>query len=84
MVAYIDVHTYGQIWMSPWGFSKAQTRHYRRQEAALKKIKKALKTYQNITYNVGSSAEALCKSLLYNFEVLIFIYPGDRDPKMTI
>ena len=28
---YIDVHTYGQLWMSPWGFTSAFSRDYRTQ-----------------------------------------------------
>lgn len=62
IVAYIDVHTYGQLWMSPWGYTTAESRHFSRQKAALKTVKEALQVHQNITYEIGSSAAALCES----------------------
>lgn len=64
LVAFIDVHTYGQLWMSPWGYTTVESRHYSRHEKALEVIKDALQVKQNITYEVGTSSRALCRLYL--------------------
>ena len=28
LVAYLDIHTFGQLWMSPWGFTNAVPKDY--------------------------------------------------------
>ena len=40
IVAFLDVHTFGQMWMSPWGFSRQYPRAYKQQE-----VNKASPTY---------------------------------------
>ena len=59
IVAFIDVHTYGQMWMSPWGFSKQYPRDYKRQESAMKKIHKAIKKETGEHYQYGRSFTTL-------------------------
>lgn len=59
LVSFIDIHTYGQLWMSPWGFTTGFPRDYVRQEYALKAIQKAILEKNGMTYKIGRSATTL-------------------------
>jgi len=59
LVAYVDVHTYGQVLMSPWGYSTGYPKDYSIQEKTLKKIQAALFAEANIKYKIGRSSVEL-------------------------
>jgi len=59
LVSFFDIHTYGQLWMSPWGFTTGFPRDYVKQEYALKAIQKAIKEKNGMTYKIGRSATTL-------------------------
>jgi len=59
LVSFIDIHTYGQLWMSPWGFSTAFPRDFVRQEESMKEIQQAIKEKNGVLYKVGRSSSTL-------------------------
>lgn len=61
IVSYMDVHVFGQLWMSPWGFTGNTPKHAAQHESMLKAIKTALLKERDIMYDVGQSATVLCK-----------------------
>jgi len=64
----MDIHVYGQIWMSPWGYTSNIPRHSDEHENMLSSIKEAIFKEQNIVYEVGQSATILCK-LIISFQI---------------
>merc|ERR1712168_130671 len=59
LVAYMDIHVYGQLWMSPWGYTHVVNKHYDKQIKTMREIKSAILKEQNVVYKVGSSASIL-------------------------
>jgi len=59
IAAFLDVHTFGQIWMGPWSSSKKFSPHYARQEAAMKKVHEAISQETGQLYRYGRSSVVL-------------------------
>ena len=57
----MDVHVFGQLWMSPWGYKSSRPPHNEIHESTLNAIKEAILKEQNIVYEVGQSATILCE-----------------------
>ncbi|XP_047136299.1 carboxypeptidase B isoform X1 [Hydra vulgaris] len=57
--AYIDVHTFGQMWITPWGFTHSISKDYKTQENAMKRIQLAIKINNNVTYQIGRSSDIM-------------------------
>ena len=62
LAAFLDVHTYGQMWMSPWGFSKRYPEHYDRQMAASKDIQAAISKENGESYLIGRTSSLLYRT----------------------
>ena len=58
----MDVHVFGQLWMSPWGYTGNVPKHAAQHESMLKAVKSALLKERDVEYNVGQSATVLCKN----------------------
>ncbi|EDO46863.1 predicted protein [Nematostella vectensis] len=63
--AYVDFHSYGQLWMSPWGFTKKFPPNYRRHARAMNAVVKAIKRVHGTEFTYGPSS--------------IMIYPTSGD-----
>jgi len=59
IIAYMDVHVFGQLWMSPWGYTSSTPKHHETHNKMLNQIKNALLKEQNITYKIGQSSTIL-------------------------
>jgi len=59
LASFMDIHTYGQLWMSPWGFTTGFPRDYVRQEEALKRIQQTIKEKNGVLYKIGRSSKTL-------------------------
>ncbi|XP_057292860.1 carboxypeptidase B-like isoform X1 [Hydractinia symbiolongicarpus] len=57
--AFMDVHTYGQMWMSPWGYTKMLPRHYVEQRRAMRAIQQAIEKAGKVRYRIGTSSTTL-------------------------
>ena len=56
IAAFLDVHTYGQMIMSPWGFTRGFPRDHRTHEDAMRHIAESLAEKNGAQYRVGRSA----------------------------
>lgn len=56
---FVDVHTFGQMWISPWGYTTNYPQHYEQQSKVLRKIKKALLQREKIDYQTGLAGRVL-------------------------
>jgi len=59
LVGFLDIHTFGQMWMSPWGYTQAMTKHYSSQLSVMRKIRSAIKREEGVTYKIGRSSRVL-------------------------
>ncbi|KFM63515.1 Carboxypeptidase B, partial [Stegodyphus mimosarum] len=56
---FIDIHSYSQRWMTPWGYTTKLPANYREQKLLAEVATKALETVYGTKYSVGSSASIL-------------------------
>lgn len=54
--AYVDFHSYGQLWMSPWGFTRFYPPTYPTNLAAMFKIRKAIYDTNRTLFHIGPAA----------------------------
>ncbi|XP_048760855.1 carboxypeptidase B-like [Ostrea edulis] len=59
MIAYLTYHSYGQMWLYPWGYTSAFPQDWRELEAAAKAGTSALAQLYGSNYIVGSSTNVL-------------------------
>lgn len=59
IISYMDIHVFGQLWMSPWGYTVSEPKHRESHQKMMTLIKNALLKEQNIIYKIGQSANAL-------------------------
>lgn len=57
--SFITLHSYGQFWMTPWGYTKALPGDYNDLLSVSKIGHEALKKEYNINYSIGSPANLL-------------------------
>lgn len=69
----MDVHVFGQLWMSPWGYTGNVPKHAAQHESMLKAIKSALLKERDVMYDVGQSATVLCKNYVRIYLILFHI-----------
>ncbi|XP_031572403.1 carboxypeptidase B-like [Actinia tenebrosa] len=62
---YVDFHSYGQLWMSPWGYKRQFPPNYRKQASAMNRVVKAIKHVHGTEFTYGPSS--------------IMIYPTSGD-----
>ncbi|XP_066918772.1 carboxypeptidase B-like [Clytia hemisphaerica] len=90
LVSYMDVHVFGQLWMSPWGYSSTTPKHAAIHEAMLKQIKANLFKEQNIVYEVGQSAVVLYQTSgdsidwVYGRLGVVHSYGVELRPNLTV
>lgn len=53
---YIDFHAYGQLWMSPWGYTNAYPPQYSKHKRAMKAAVTALQSVYGTRYTYGPAA----------------------------
>ncbi|XP_035210424.1 carboxypeptidase B-like [Stegodyphus dumicola] len=56
---FIDIHSYSQRWMTPWGYTTKLPPNYREQKLLAEVATKALETVYGTKYTVGSSGSIL-------------------------
>lgn len=59
--AYITLHSYSQLWLSPWGYTMVPPEDHQEVLQVAKDAVAELKSYFNTSYVVGNSGAALCK-----------------------
>jgi len=59
MVAFVDIHAYGGMWMSPWGYTTNLPPDYAAMDAAMKPVAAAIRTINNRNYATGTSARVI-------------------------
>ena len=57
--AFLDVHTFGQLLMRPWGYTTDDPRDRVRHDYTVKRIKNAVQKKNGARYRVGGSASVL-------------------------
>lgn len=57
--AYVDFHAYGQLWMSPWGFTRKFPPTYAKHWAAMRRIVQAILNINGTRYLYGPAAIAI-------------------------
>ncbi|XP_050397540.1 carboxypeptidase B [Patella vulgata] len=56
---FIDFHSYSQLWMTPWGYTKAKPKDYEQQEASSAATVKALTAVHGTKYIYGPIASTI-------------------------
>lgn len=59
IVAYLTIHSYGQMWLYPWGYTSKLPSDYRDLGSMARKATRALKGLFHTTYDIGSSTNVL-------------------------
>ena len=61
LVAFLDVHTFGQAWMTPWSYTRRFPSHYQKHRSALRKVWSAIKKATGADYLFGRVSSVLYK-----------------------
>lgn len=59
--AYVTVHSYGQYWLYPWGYTTDVTKNHANLAEVAEAAVTALAKTHGINYTFGTAAQALCK-----------------------
>ena len=59
--AFFTIHTYGQFWFTPWGYTASLPSDYADLKAKSDVGAAAIRAVYGTTYTVGSSTVLLCK-----------------------
>ncbi|KAJ7370282.1 corticosteroid- binding protein [Desmophyllum pertusum] len=61
LVGYLDIHSYSQIWMFPWGYTKKRSRDYDELMRVSKDVVDAIKTEggYNTNYTFGQASDIM-------------------------
>jgi len=61
--AYIDIHSYGAMWMSPWGYlCTAYPPHYSQMQPVMSSAVQALRTINGRSYVFGAGCQTIYKT----------------------
>ncbi|GBM53074.1 Carboxypeptidase B [Araneus ventricosus] len=61
-VAYLAVHSYSQLWLTPWGWTTELPEDYNQMVAVAQEATKALSEVHGTQYRIGSSTNVLYKA----------------------
>jgi len=59
LVAFVDIHSYGGMWMSPWGYTTALPPNYSAMDSSMRAVAAAIRTVNNRIYATGTSARVI-------------------------
>lgn len=77
--AYLSLHSYSQLMLTPWGHSRQYPPNYDKLESLAKVTMKAIESIHGTHYQFGTSSIILCKSteeihLINNTRISIILY----------
>ncbi len=58
---YISLHSYGQLFLSPWGYKAERPNNYIDQSVAALRALSAIKNATGAEYRSGTIAEIMCE-----------------------
>ncbi|PIC30669.1 hypothetical protein B9Z55_021835 [Caenorhabditis nigoni] len=58
-MVYISLHSYGQLLLSPWGYTNERTENYQDQQNAAKEAAQAIKNTTGVSYSYGTISEMM-------------------------
>ncbi|KAF1764097.1 hypothetical protein GCK72_004043 [Caenorhabditis remanei] len=58
-MVYISLHSYGQLLLSPWGYTNERTENYQDQQNAAKEAALAIKNTTGVSYSYGTISEMM-------------------------
>jgi len=59
LIAFVDIHSYGGMWMSPWGYTTALPPDYAAMDASMRAVAPAIRAINGRTYAIGTSARVI-------------------------
>uniref|UniRef100_A0A8R1DFR7 Peptidase_M14 domain-containing protein n=1 Tax=Caenorhabditis japonica TaxID=281687 RepID=A0A8R1DFR7_CAEJA len=58
-MVYISLHSYGQLLLSPWGYTNERTENYQDQQSAAREAAQAIKNTTGVSYSYGTISEMM-------------------------
>eukprot|EP00794_Sanderia_malayensis_P006298 gene6298-7020_t len=86
--AFLDVHTFGQLLMYPWGFTRQDSFHSEKQRALLKKISQRISVATGSIYKYGPASSVLYETSgdstdwVYGYLGVVHSYGIELRPRM--
>jgi len=59
LVAFVDIHAYGGMWMSPWGYTTTLPPDYSAMDTSMRAVASAIRAINGRTYATGTSARVI-------------------------